>query len=353
MLDYFAIRWADGFVRILDQRLLPGEVVYRDLVKADEVADAIQTMTIRGAPAIGIAAGFGLALTAFHSLARNEAQLAEELYIAADQLRKSRPTAVNLSWAVDRIMNRFNGTKDPDVTILKEIIVQEALKIADGDARMNLRIAKNGQRFIPDSANIIHHCNTGTLATGGYGTALGVIRYAHEQGKKVHVYVDETRPRMQGARLTAWELQQLGIPHTIIVDGASGYIMRHHKIDACLVGCDRIAANGDVANKIGTYNLALVARAHGVPFFSAGPLSTIDLKIPNGEAIPIEERTAQEITHIAGIQITPAGAVVTNPAFDVTPAEYLTGIITDAGVAFPPYEKSLQELMEHQGETDD
>jgi methylthioribose-1-phosphate isomerase len=210
---------------------------------------------------------------------------------------------------------------------------------------MDLKIGQNGQQFIPDQANLIHHCNTGALATTGIGTALGVIRVAHETGKKIHVYVDETRPRLQGARLTSWELKQLGIPHTVIVDGASGYFMKRTRIDACLVGCDRIASNGDVANKIGTYNLALVASAHGVPFYSVGPTTTIDLSIASGADIPIEERSKREITHIGDKQITPDGVMVANPAFDVTPANYITAIITDRGVAYPPYKISLGKLM--------
>jgi methylthioribose-1-phosphate isomerase len=214
---------------------------------------------------------------------------------------------------------------------------------------MNKQIAKNGQQFIPDSANLFHHCNTGALATGGYGTALGVIRYAHEIGKKIHVFVDETRPRLQGARLTSWELKQLGIPHTVIVDGASGYYMQKMKIDACLVGCDRIVANGDVANKIGTYNLALAAKAHQVPFYSVGPTTTIDLITANGKDIPIEERSSSEITFIGNIQIIPDGILVANPAFDITPAKYITAIITNTGVAFPPYKKTLPRLLKEVG----
>jgi methylthioribose-1-phosphate isomerase len=232
-----------------------------------------------------------------------------------------------------------------EIDHLKQMVVAEAQKYSDEDVQMNLRIAQYGQQFIPDQANLIHHCNTGALATAGIGTALGIIRVAHESGKKIHVYVDETRPRLQGARLTSWELKQLGIPHTVIVDGASGYFMKKTKIDACLVGCDRIASNGDVANKIGTYNLALVASAHGVPFYSAGPTTTIDLSIASGEDIPIEERSGREITHIGDRQITPDDIRVANPAFDVTPAKYITAIITDRDVAYPPYEKSLQKLM--------
>jgi methylthioribose-1-phosphate isomerase len=330
---------------MLDQRLLPDEVVYRDFVRCSEVASAIRNMVIRGAPAIGVAAGFGLALVAFHSEASHASELISKLKIAADELKKSRPTAMNLFAAIQRINLLVEGENKLEIDQLKQMVVAEANKIADEDMQMNLRIAQNGQQFIPDPANLIHHCNTGALATAGIGTALGVIRVAHESGKKVHVYVDETRPRLQGARLTSWELKQLGIPHTVIVDGASGYFMKNARIDACLVGCDRIASNGDVANKIGTYNLALVASAHQVPFYSVGPTTTIDLSIACGEDIPIEERSGHEITHIGDIQITPDDVKVANPAFDITPAKYITAIITDVKVVYPPYEKSLYKLM--------
>jgi methylthioribose-1-phosphate isomerase len=345
MSDYFSVRWVDGVVKMLDQRLLPEEVIYRDFIQCGEVANAIQQMVIRGAPAIGIATGFGLALSAFYSKARKTGDLINELNDAADILRKSRPTAVNLSGAIDRVFRSVENTKEMDIDQLKRIVVDEAQKIADEDVEMNKKIAMNGQQFIPDNANLIHHCNTGGLATGGYGTAMGVIRAAYESGKKIHVYVDETRPRLQGARLTSWEFKQLGIPHTVIVDGASGYFMRNTRIDACLVGCDRIASNGDVANKIGTYNLALVAYAHAVPFYSVGPTTTIDLSIASGWDIPIEQRTEREITHIGEWQITPDDVRVANPAFDITPAKYITAIITNKGVALPPNNESLTKLM--------
>jgi methylthioribose-1-phosphate isomerase len=345
MSDYYSIRWMDGLVRMLDQRLLPKQVVYHDFMQCSEVAFAIREMIIRGAPAIGAAAGFGLALTAYHSKASQTDTLISELNIAADELKKSRPTAVNLFGAIQRIEHIIGRANEVNVDQFKQMIVSEAMKIAEEDSQMNLRIAQNGQQFIPDKANLIHHCNTGALATVGIGTALGMIRVAHESGKNIHVYVDETRPRLQGARLTSWELKQLGIPHTVIVDGASGYFMRKTKIDACLVGCDRITSNGDVANKIGTYNLALAASAHGIPFYSVGPTTTIDLSISSGEEIPIEERSENEITHIGDTQITPDGVQVANPAFDITPAKYITAIITDRGVAYPPYDKSLFKIM--------
>jgi methylthioribose-1-phosphate isomerase len=344
MSDYFSIRWQDGVVRMLDQRLLPNEVVYRDFTRCSEVTAAIRDMVIRGAPAIGVAAGYGLALVAIHTKAADSGELINELKSEASELTKSRPTAVNLFVAIQRIIQAVDRTDGMSLDQQKEIILAEARNIADEDIQMNLSIAKNGQQFIQDGANLIHHCNTGALATAGIGTALGVIRVAHESGKRIHVYVDETRPRLQGARLTSWELKQLGIPHTVIVDGASGYFMKKTHIDACLVGCDRIASNGDVANKIGTYNLALVASAHGIPFYSVGPMTTIDLSISSGEDIPIEERSAREVTHIGDVQITPDDVKVANPAFDVTPAKYVTAIITDRGVAKPPYQKSLAAL---------
>jgi methylthioribose-1-phosphate isomerase len=345
MSDYFSIRWMDGVVTMLDQRLLPSEVVYRNFVQCSEVASAIREMIIRGAPAIGAAAGFGLGLVAYHSKVTQTSALIYELNSAAEELRNSRPTAANLFEAINRIKRIFDQAKGMNLDLLKQMVISEAQKIADEDIQMDLRIAQNGQQFIPERAKLIHHCNTGALATVGIGTALGVIRVAHENGKKIHVYVDETRPRLQGARLTSWELKQLGIPHTVIVDGASGYFMKNIKIDACLVGCDRIASNGDVANKIGTYNLAVVASAHGVPFYSVGPTTTIDLSIASGEDIPIEERSDKEITHVGDTQITPDDVKVANPAFDVTPAKYITAIITDRGVAYPPYDKSLSNLM--------
>jgi methylthioribose-1-phosphate isomerase len=345
MSDYFSIRWKDGMVRILDQRYLPEQVIYRDYFKCSEVTLAIRDMVIRGAPAIGVAAGYALALTAWHSKSTNTAELMGEMQASANELKKSRPTAVNLFWAIQRILSVTEQQQGKSLNQIKQRIVSEALKICDEDVQMNLRIAQNGQDMIPDKANVIHHCNTGALATAGIGTALGIVRLAHERGKDIHVFVDETRPRLQGARLTAWELTQLGIPYTIIVDGASGYIMKHHKIDACLVGCDRVAANGDVANKIGTYNLALIAKAHAVPFFSVGPTSSIDLSISSGDEIYIEERAESEVSQVGNTRIAPQGARVANPAFDVTPAEYITAIITDQGAAYPPYERSLSKLL--------
>ncbi len=342
---YRSIEWRNGVLRLLDQRRLPHQTVYLDFTSAPQVVTAIREMVIRGAPAIGAAAAFGLALTAQHSQAKNVDAVRAELKVAADLLRQARPTAVNLFWAIDRVLKRASEPALATVEAVRQAALAEAEAIAAEDVQTNRQIGLNALPLIPDRAKIIHHCNTGSLATVDYGTALGIIRTAHEQGKQVHAYLDETRPRLQGARLSAWELQQLGIPHTVIVDGASGHLMRTVGIDLCVVGCDRVAANGDTANKIGTYNLALVAHAHGVPFYVAAPTSTIDLTIASGDAIEIEERPAEEVTHVGETQITPDGVEVANPAFDVTPARYITAIITEVGIANPPYDDSLAELM--------
>lgn len=345
MSSYFTIRWIDRSVRMLDQRLLPQEVVYRTYIDHRGVAQAIIDMVIRGAPAIGAAAGFGLALAAENSKAADFEQFFEDLAKAAQILKAARPTAVNLSWAIERVLSKVKINATLNISGLRDLVLSESLAIAEEDIEANRKMAMNGLPLVPNGAKIIHHCNTGALATVGYGTALGVIRAAHEYGKQIHVYVDETRPRLQGARLTSWELKQLGIPHTVMVDGASGHIMRTVGVDLCLVGCDRIAANGDVANKIGTYNLALAAWAHDVPFYSVGPTTTIDLTTPSGDQIPIEERSAREVTHVGDCQITPDGVDVVNPAFDVTPAKYIHAIVTERGVVRPPYPQNLAVIM--------
>ena len=259
-------------------------------------------------------------------------------------MKNARPTAVNLAWAVNRVVMKIRDSNLSDVQDLKSLVIDEANLIADEDVVINRKMGMNALAMIPDHANIIHHCNTGSLATVGYGTALGAIRAAFENGRTIHVYVDETRPRLQGARLTTWELKQLGIPHTLIADGASGYLMSKGKIQLCLVGCDRVASNGDTANKIGTYNLALVAKAHNVPFYVVGPTSTVDLNLETGDMVPIEERPSTEITTIEGKSIAPEGTRTENPAFDITPAAYITGIITENGIAYPPYKSSLREM---------
>lgn len=345
MSTYRSIEWIDGVVRMLDQRRLPHETVYLDYTDYRDVATAIRDMVIRGAPAIGAAAAYGLALAAAHSNASDADALRAELATAAEVLRAARPTAVNLFWAIDRVTVRVADFSLDSVEAIRAAALDEANSIAAEDVETNKRIGLNALPLIPDTANIIHHCNTGSLATVDYGTALGIIRNAHEHGKQVHAYLDESRPCLQGARLSAWELKQLGIPHTVIVDGASGHFMRTVGIDLCLVGADRIAANGDTANKIGTYNLALVAHAHGVPLYVVAPTNTVDMSVANGDEIKIEERPAREVTHVGETQVTPDGVQVANPAFDVTPAQYITAIITEVGVAYPPYEDSLAELM--------
>jgi methylthioribose-1-phosphate isomerase len=288
-----------------------------------------------------------LALAAQRRPTATASGLRTELAAVATTLLATRPTAINLSWAIARVLRRIEDPGLPDAAAIRAAALDEAQRLAREDARVNRQLGLNALPLIPDPATVIHHCNTGGLATVEYGTALGIIRTAHEHGRRIRVLVDETRPRLQGARLTAWELGQLGIPHTVIVDGASGHFMRTGHVDCCLVGCDRVAANGDTANKIGTYNLAVVARAHDVPFYVAAPISTIDLAIPHGDVIPIEERSPREITHVSDEWIAPEGTSVANPAFDVTPARYVTAFITEAGIAHPPFERSLPALVEN------
>ena len=345
MTAYFSIKWVDGVVRMIDQRLLPHREVYLSYTDYRDVAEAIRVMVIRGAPAIGAAAGYGLALAARSSQAATPAALLNDLETAARWITQARPTAVNLFWAVERVMSVIRARSFNTPLEMAEAVLAEAHAIAEEDAAMCRQISLNGQAVVPDPAIFIHHCNTGALATVDYGTALGVIRMAHEQGKKVFVYVDETRPRLQGARLTSWELKQLGIPHAVIADGASGYIMKHKGVNIVTVGCDRVAANGDTANKIGTYNLAIVAKAHNVPFYVVGPTSTVDLATPTGGQIVIEERSPEEVTLIDQHRLTPEGVTAVNPAFDVTPAEYITGIITEEGIAYPDYKESLAAMV--------
>jgi len=317
------IRWRDDALELLDQRRLPREAVYVTCRSASEVAAAIRDMVVRGAPAIGVAAAFGMALAV---------RRGDSLDAAANELRSARPTAVNLAWAVDRML-RTRGD------------LAEAQAMFREDVEGNHRIGRFGAELLGRSATVLTHCNAGALATAGYGTALGVIRSAVEQGKKIAVFADETRPYLQGARLTAWELQQDGIDVTLITDSMAGHFFQQRKFDAVFVGADRIAANGDTANKIGTYTLAVLANAHQVPFYVAAPISTVDLATPNGAAIPIEERSAREVTEIGGTRIAPEGVAVRHPAFDVTPARLITAIVTDRGVLRAPYEKSLRRAV--------
>lgn len=341
------VEWDTGVVKMIDQRLLPGTFEIAEFTDHREVARAIKEMYIRGAPAIGAAAGFGMALAAYQSAASDREGLLRDLQAAAGVLRQARPTAVNLFWAVDRLL-RVAGEKNlasPDD--IRDAILADAQALADEDVEINKRMAAHGAALVRDGDSILHHCNTGALATVDYGTALGVIRMAHEQGKKIHVFVDETRPRLQGARLTAWELKQLGVDFTLIADNAAGHYMRTGQVDICFVGSDRTAANGDVANKIGTYKLAVVAKENGIPFYPVVPTSTIDLDCATGDDIPIEERDPEEVVGLTrdGMPIAPDGIKVGNPAFDVTPAKYVTGIVTENGIAYPPFELSLKKMV--------
>jgi methylthioribose-1-phosphate isomerase len=302
-------------------------------------------MYIRGAPAIGAAAAFGLALAGQQSQAPDRAKLLADLETAADVLRATRPTAINLFWAANRMLSTARAVASGDPDEVREALVAEAQRIADEDVAINRRMGAYGAALIEDGFNVLTHCNAGALATVDYGTALAPIRVAHEQGKRVHVWVDETRPRLQGARLTSWELLRDGIPMTLIADNVAGHLMRTGKVDLVLVGSDRTAANGDVANKIGTYKLAVVAQENGIPFYPVVPTSTIDLEVAQGDDIPIEERGAEEVTHPGGCQVAPDGVRVLNVAFDVTPHRYVTGIITEHGIAYPPFKQSLVRMV--------
>src|SRR6266487_2783607 len=342
---------SEAAVRLLDQSLLPQKVVYLRLTQEQEVAEAIKSLRVRGAPAIGVTAAFGMALS-LRSLLReqNEAltlsAIQQHLRFAGKLLAQTRPTAVNLSWAIDRMQlcaeQAINDHCSPHD--LAQLLCNEAQLIADEDFDACMSMGIYGAELIADGDTLLTHCNAGALATAGWGTALAPMYVAHKAGKHIHVFVDETRPVLQGARLTAWELQQEGIPLTLITDSMAGYFMRHGGIKAVFVGADRIAANGDVANKIGTYSIAVLAQAHAIPFYVVAPRSTIDLKLSSGEQIPIEQRQPDEITHMHGVEIAPAGIDVANPAFDVTPYSYVTAIITEAGIARPPYNESLREL---------
>ncbi len=340
-----SVKWHDGQVQMIDQRRLPTEFQLLTYEDYHAVAEAIRTMVIRGAPAIGAAAAFGMALAARQSQAQSRDELLADLQAAAETLEAARPTAVNLSWAVARLLRRAQEESDP--AAIPDALLDEAQTLADEDVETNKRLGKHGATLVQDGDTILHHCNTGALATVDYGTALGVIRTAHEQGKKIHVLVDETRPRLQGARLTTWELQQMEIPFTLIADNAAGHFLRTNQVDLVLVGADRVAANGDVANKIGTYKLGLAAQDNGVPFYPCVPTSTVDLSLPTGDDIPIEERDADEIRSVTyqGQPIAPEGVPVANPAFDVTPHRYVSGIVTEHGIAYPPFTLNLRRMV--------
>ena len=337
------IEWTGEGVRMIDQRKLPTVEEYPVFRTYQEIAGAIRTMVVRGAPAIGVAAAMGVALEIRDSKAIDIAALREDFKQITDTLASTRPTAVNLFWAIDRMKRLFReiATDGADRQTITEKLIKEALAIQAEDIESNRRMGKFGQELLPSSGTVLTHCNAGALATAGYGTALGVIRAAVEHGKRLRVLADETRPFLQGARLTAWELWKDDIDVRVISDNMAGSFMRQGLIDAVIVGADRIAANGDVANKIGTYPVAVLAREHDIPFYVAAPFSTLDLKIPDGSHIPIEQRDPAEVTHIGGVRIVPDGVSVFNPAFDVTPHQFITAIITDRGVAKPPYTESL------------
>ncbi len=330
------VEWKEGVVRILDQSRLPEHVEFLDCRDYQTVAQAIRELKVRGAPAIGVTAAMGVALGAQTLQATSFEEFAMAIHEICDHLAGTRPTAVNLFWALTRMKNRLEEWRNTPVQDIKRLLIEEAQHILDEDIAMNRAMGKHGATLIETGQTVLTHCNAGALATGGYGTALGVIRAAWEQGKKVHVIADETRPILQGARLTAWELMQDQIPVTLITDNMAGALMRQGKIQLCIVGADRIAANGDVANKIGTYSVAVLAKAHGIPFYVAAPYSTIDLSTASGEEIPIEQRKPDEVTSIHGSHpIAPKGVDILNPAFDITPAEYITAIITERGVFKP------------------
>jgi methylthioribose-1-phosphate isomerase len=333
-------------LQMIDQRLLPGELKVAVFDDYHDLAQAITDMVVRGAPAIGSAAAFGLVLAAQQSDAKDIEFLQADLVHAANHLKQARPTAVNLAWAIDRILQKTSSERGTPEDIQK-IVLAEAQKIADEDIEINKRMAEHGAKLINDGDTILHHCNTGALATVDWGTALGVIRMAHEQGKKIHVLLDETRPRLQGSRLSAWELMQYGVPFDIITDNAAGYFIRSGQVQKCFVGSDRTATNGDVANKIGTYMLALAAYDNGIPFYPVVPTSTIDLTVSTGAEIPIEERDPSEVLAIdfQGTAAHPNGATARNPAFDITPHRLVTGIVTENGVIYPPFVTNLRKAV--------
>ena len=340
-----SVEWDDGAVKMIDQRALPWNLEYVRLDTVEAVAESIGNMTVRGAPAIGASAAFGMALAARQSEATSVEKMVDDLRRWGDLLNAARPTAVNLAWAVQRLLDVAESGEFNHVDALREALLLAAQQIADDDVAINRRMGSWGAALIDQGATVLHHCNTGALATVDYGTALGVIRAAHEAGKDFHVLLDETRPRLQGSRLSAWELEQLGISYDIIPDTAAGYYMQSGEVNVILVGADRVTANGDFANKIGTYQLAIMAAAHGIPFYSVAPTSTIDLSLATGADIPIELRDPAEVTTPYGNPIVPAHFKARNPAFDVTPHRYLSGIVTENGIARPPYIETLRRAV--------
>jgi methylthioribose-1-phosphate isomerase len=344
------LEWTDQGVRFIDQTKLPTEETYVTCKTHEQVADVIRNMVVRGAPAIGVAAAMGIALGVKNSTADTTGDLKKDFDKICDVIAKTRPTAVNLFWAIRRMQEKFERIRIRPIPQIKQALIEEAQRMHAEDIAANQAMGRHGATLMPSEGGVLTHCNAGALATAGYGTALGVIRAAIEQGKKLHVYADETRPFLQGSRLTAWELMKDGIPTTVISDNMAGTMMRQGKIRAIVVGADRIAANGDVANKIGTYTVAVLAKEHNIPFYVAAPISTVDLACPDGSQIPIEQRNAKEVSHIAGKQMVPDGVGIENPAFDVTPAKYVAAIITDKGVARAPYTESLAQLAAQEGQ---
>ncbi|OGQ48333.1 MAG: S-methyl-5-thioribose-1-phosphate isomerase [Deltaproteobacteria bacterium RIFCSPLOWO2_02_44_9] len=339
------IEWKNNMVVMIDQRLLPNEEVYRTYMDFLDVAEAIREMVIRGAPAIGVAAAMGIALGAIDIKSKERKEFVKQFNHICNVMAHTRPTAVNLFWAIDRMKKVVKENPKLKADELKERLVEEAKRVYEEDIEINRQMGRHGSKLIKNRATVLTHCNAGALATAGYGTALGVIRAAIEEGKKIKVFADETRPFLQGSRLTAWELMKDGIDTTLITDNMSGYMMKKGLIDAVIVGADRIAANGDVANKIGTYSVAVLAKEHKIPFYVAAPISTIDLKIKSGDSIPIEERDIREVTHIKDIPIAPNAVKVKNPAFDVTPNRFVTAIITEKGIVRKPFGKNLSRLV--------
>jgi len=347
-MKFRSVQWEgglDGCMRIIDQTLLPAELRLLDCRAPQEVFDAIRRLKVRGAPAIGIAGAMGLALALRESAARTADEFLREARQAADFLASARPTAVNLSWALERLLRVAAAHAGSSVEQLKHLLLQEAISIRDEDARMCRAMGEHGAALLNDGDGVLTHCNAGALATSEYGTALAALFVAHEQGKRLHVFVDETRPLLQGARLTAWELLQAGMDATLICDSMAGQVMKEGRIQRVLVGADRIAANGDTANKIGTYSVAILAKEHGIPFYVVAPSSTFDLSIPDGSHIPIEQRSAEEVTNGFGRRTAPEEIKVYNPAFDVTPARYITAIITERGVIQPATAKTIKRRL--------
>jgi methylthioribose-1-phosphate isomerase len=334
------IAWTPDGVVMIDQTRLPNETAFVTCRTYVEVADAIRNMVIRGAPAIGVAAAMGVALGALHS-----EDLETDMPIICDTLAKTRPTAVNLFWGIDRMRVLYLSMRDAPLGEIRASLVAEAQKIRQEDIAINEAMGRHGAPLVPDGKTVLTHCNAGALATAGFGTALGVIRAAVRMGKRIDVFAGETRPFLQGSRLTAWELQRDGIETTVITDGMAGHFLKTGRIGCVVVGADRVAANGDVANKVGTYGVAVLAKENNVPFYVAAPVSTLDLSLTSGDAIPIEERAAKEVTHVQGVLVAPEGIRVANPAFDVTPNRYITAIITERGVARAPYTESLRSLL--------